>query len=443
MKDTDTAITQENNIMESPEVLEIQAKLKKIEEDLAFVNKISDNDSKRAFFTKNNLLIWYGEVIEIAKRDSNGTWGEREKLFYDGEYDFEDPNAPISMRVDRGAPIMIGPRLYAFDYLNEARVDYSEESDLQRLGAYEMITCSLLNLVKDPERYYKDIKWKRTKLGNLATDLLYTIEEQGYDMDRKYEVMKELIESDYLDEISNIDYESDKSVWSLYHEKERLNDEKQMLEKRLKKIINPSPSISSLLKKKTVVVIIAVIAVLALAFMMAPAIILSIDSSSSSESYVSAAENPDAESTGSEEVKSELEKKYDYVSDFEHGLYQVCKNNLYGFCDIDGKEVCRPKYDMIGAFDNGVYEVSINDRYGLVNALGQEILSPAYEMIGSLEHGLIEVMKNDKYGYVNLEGQVIAPCKYDMVMYNDGLFELSRDDKTIYMDQKGNIVSKE
>ena len=26
MKDTDTAITQENNIMESPEVLEIQAK---------------------------------------------------------------------------------------------------------------------------------------------------------------------------------------------------------------------------------------------------------------------------------------------------------------------------------------------------------------------------------------------------------------------------------
>lgn len=317
--------------------------------------------------------------------------------------------------MDRGAPIIIGRKLYAYDVINESLIDYSEENDLQNLGAYELITCSLLDLVKNPEIYYKDIKWKRTTMGSIATALLFSIDEEQYDLDRKDEVIRELMECEYFDEIDNIDYMSDYSVWSLYHEKQRLEKEKYVLEKRLKKIINPSSfiSLSDIISKekvKSILRIFTIAACIVILLMIVFVYVLFSGSSQHSANDRGTSEmvvDSNSEISENPNVTQTLESKYDLVA-YDEGIYQVLKGDYYGLCDNEGNEICKPQFSFIGYVENG----------------------------------LMEVTKGDKFGCINTEGKIIIPCAYDAINIEDGVIECTKGNKTLCYDMDGKLQSK-
>lgn len=127
--------------------------------------------------------------------------------------------------------------------------------------------------------------------------------------------------------------------------------------------------------------------------------------SSTNEETTEMVEDASSDISEDTEVTERLEGKYDLVAYDSDGLYQVAKDDYYGLCDHDGKEICKPQFDFIGNVEDGVMEVS----------------------------------KNDKWGFINVDGKIIVPCEYEFVHCNEGMLECTKGDNTLLFDKEGNL----
>lgn len=213
---------------------EIRFQIRKIDQEIEFVNNYMDGGYEyHAFFTKNHFLLWQGSVIEVSKRTSDGTWEETSLIYQNSKPEFEDFGCEISYNYNR-TPILVNGTLYGFK-TSESLCLEEGVSDEQEMIAYELKNCGLFELVENPEENYQGLTWKRTSIGSIATAFLFSIGEQNYSLERKYEIISALRYGEYIKEIKKIDYNARRQVWTAYHEMKRLKSEKKRLEKLLKK----------------------------------------------------------------------------------------------------------------------------------------------------------------------------------------------------------------
>lgn len=213
----------------------IKSQIRKIDQEIEFVNKYMDGGYEyHAFFTKNHFLLWQGSVIEVSKRTSDGTWEETSLIYQKSKPEFEDFGCEISYNYNR-TPIFVNGTLYGFRTTESLCLEEGV-SDEQEMIAYELKGCGLYELVENPEENYQGLTWKRTSIGSIATAFLFSIGEQNYSLERKYEIISALRHGEYIKEIKKIDYNARRQVWTAYHEMKRLKSEKKRLEKLLKKM---------------------------------------------------------------------------------------------------------------------------------------------------------------------------------------------------------------
>lgn len=131
----------------------------------------------------------------------------------------------------------------------------------------------------------------------------------------------------------------------------------------------------------------------------------------------------------SEKVQSDLKKRYDYVlvtTPIENQPFViVVKNNLYGVCDVKGKEITPPIWKAAVIDDDGIIKVfdgeilDANTKCGLFNSKGKMIIPCEYEYIDvgfGERRGIVYIVtKNGLKGMIDNDGNVRLNCEYDEI----------------------------
>jgi hypothetical protein len=118
---------------------------------------------------------------------------------------------------------------------------------------------------------------------------------------------------------------------------------------------------------------------------------------------------------------------YAVIGRLSEGLivFKDAEKNLWGYLDVNGKQVIAPKYKMAYDFSEDCALVStINDRIGemFIDKSGEIILKSAYQLYGSFSNGLCMVKDKNKFGYINKKGALEIPIKYeDAKDFDDGV----------------------
>ncbi len=174
--------------------------------------------------------------------------------------------------------------------------------------------------------------------------------------------------------------------------------------------------------------------------------------------------------------------KYDEVGDISHGAIVVKKDSLYGYIDLNGKEVVAPEniavsmateygwimkkksgddfisYDknltqqfrlpagvtFIGPFKES--RAKVINQYGLmgfINEKGEQVIPCKYSLTGDFHSGrAIFRNLNGMFGYLDADGQEIIPATYKFVSDFDskGYSAVVKDKQFGFMHLSGNIV---
>lgn len=113
-------------------------------------------------------------------------------------------------------------------------------------------------------------------------------------------------------------------------------------------------------------------------------------------------------------------KAYSFIGSYKDGRAVFSKTNkegkyVYGYLDLEGREVIPAKYDSAGDFDNGKAIAKVKEnQYELIDSNGNILNSYDYYFVGNSSDNLLPFSKNinDKYGYINEEGRVIIEPQF-------------------------------
>lgn len=115
---------------------------------------------------------------------------------------------------------------------------------------------------------------------------------------------------------------------------------------------------------------------------------------------------------------------------FMRGLCPICKNNKWGFVNLDGKVVLDFIYDYIEPFSdikswtkksNGCAVVGrIIDnslKYGAINSDFKEITDFRFDEVRNFYEGISSVRIGSKWGCINSKGDIIIPIEFTCVLH--------------------------
>lgn len=125
--------------------------------------------------------------------------------------------------------------------------------------------------------------------------------------------------------------------------------------------------------------------------------------------------------------------------------FKDAEKGLWGYLDVNGKQVIAPRYKLAYDFSEDCALVSTtNDRVGemFIDKSGEIILKSAYELYGPFHNGLCLVRDKSKYGYINKKGAVEIPIKYgDARGFEDGLAMVRYNDYWGIINTKDKVVA--
>lgn len=132
----------------------------------------------------------------------------------------------------------------------------------------------------------------------------------------------------------------------------------------------------------------------------------------------------------------------------ENKLAFRSKNGLFGYCDLQGKELLAPKYKSADVFVNGRAVVTDEaGQYGVINTSGEYVIKPSYSYIGRIGKTLFSVAtdfstENEKEGLADNDGKLLLPVEYKMIADRNGLVEVQQHDSISgFFDYAGNKVA--
>jgi len=101
-----------------------------------------------------------------------------------------------------------------------------------------------------------------------------------------------------------------------------------------------------------------------------------------------------------------IPQNYDDASDFYEGLASVKVGEKYGFIDKTGKMVIPPTYDKPSYFKDGIAIVEINHLGYAIDKQNKRLLAKGLEGLNPFFEGLARFEENDRTGYIDMKGNV-------------------------------------
>lgn len=108
-----------------------------------------------------------------------------------------------------------------------------------------------------------------------------------------------------------------------------------------------------------------------------------------------------------------VDLKYDEIGEISEGLLAVAKNGLWGFSDMNGKEVIRCRYRKIGKFQEGYAAAQLGNKWGFIDQEGRIVIEFKYRRVGNFKDGLAWVSTAAGVGYINNEDEKVILSKFE------------------------------
>lgn len=137
------------------------------------------------------------------------------------------------------------------------------------------------------------------------------------------------------------------------------------------------------------------------------------------------------------------------MNEFSYGLAVVKDKatKLYGYVDLNGKQVIPFKFSSAGDFSEGLAKVEIKDGkderlVGFINTKGEMAFAPDKWLKGPFSDGMAHVrMEKDGrfvYGYIDKSGKMVIEPRFKKVgKFGEGLAYVVEGDKVKIIDKKG------
>ncbi len=134
---------------------------------------------------------------------------------------------------------------------------------------------------------------------------------------------------------------------------------------------------------------------------------------------------------------------------YSNGLARVKdkKTRMYGYVDVNGKQVVPFKYNGAKDFSEGLAKVEIKDSKGdylrgYINTKGEMVIQPDKWMKGDFSDGLASIRTekdgNFVYGFIDTKGKIVIKPKYRKVgSFGEGLAFVKENGKIKIIDKSG------
>jgi hypothetical protein len=124
-------------------------------------------------------------------------------------------------------------------------------------------------------------------------------------------------------------------------------------------------------------------------------------------------------------------------------------NQRWGVLGSDGRWRMPARYSRLGDFnDDGIARYQIGDLFGFVDINGRELTPPQWDSTGEFSDGLVPVSRDGLWGYVNTSGEIVVQPQYDyawdfqngygIVRYGD-----RENGQRLYLDTNGRPLSED
>lgn len=136
--------------------------------------------------------------------------------------------------------------------------------------------------------------------------------------------------------------------------------------------------------------------------------------------------------------------KYEYVWGFNDGLLRVtCFGGAEGIIDRNNREIFMSSDYSVNDFKNGFARIRNIESglWGFIDRNGRIAVKPAYDYASDFQDGLAEVTLNDKEGYIDESGKVVITPQYESAgPFSDGLAVVKTNGKYGAINSKGEFV---
>jgi len=132
-----------------------------------------------------------------------------------------------------------------------------------------------------------------------------------------------------------------------------------------------------------------------------------------------------------------VDLKYDEIGDMSEGRLAVAKNGLWGFADLNGKEIVRCRYRKAGKFQEGYAAVQLGNKWGFIDQEGKIVIEFKYRRVGNFKDGLAWVSTASGVGYINNEDEKVIRTKFEKA------FDFEDNVARVVVDGKFGLINKQ
>ena len=131
---------------------------------------------------------------------------------------------------------------------------------------------------------------------------------------------------------------------------------------------------------------------------------------------------------------------YEAASQFSEGLARVKLNGRYTYVDENGFLYFPPVFEEASDFEGGAALVKIDDKYGYIRRDGTYMIAPRFDYLSEF-HGDYAIAGRFVadgilwYGLVDRQGNRVYPFSYDKISYLDGQYIVTKNGRTIFLDE--------
>lgn len=133
---------------------------------------------------------------------------------------------------------------------------------------------------------------------------------------------------------------------------------------------------------------------------------------------------------------------WDYIGDYNDGLYLVKKGSIYGYIDEKGSIIIEPCFGHAVNFSEGLTSFKKDDLYGFIDKNLNIVIQPVWKEVYEFNNGIAKVVSTSgKMGYIDNKGKVVVDAVWDNIGdFSEGLCPVSKNGKMGYIDNNGNVV---
>lgn len=141
------------------------------------------------------------------------------------------------------------------------------------------------------------------------------------------------------------------------------------------------------------------------------------------------------------EGRQVIPSRYRLANDFQEGLALVQDTfGLYGYITPSGEWAISPRWRAASDFQEGLAWVKEGRRYGHIHPNGEWAIPPKYLRVNHFQEGLAIVKGKNGYGVIDQKGKTVVPLHYRMVDFEGPYIKVKKGGEYGFVDRKGRMV---